>query len=46
MFSGDLNKRIISSPVFNGQEKHLLKCVLSKIDHACELTINGIYKIK
>lgn len=46
LFSGDLERKIINSPVFDGQEKHLLKAQLVKIDSACELTIKGLFKVR
>lgn len=29
---------------FNGKEKHLLKCVIARITHSCELAPKGLYK--
>ncbi len=29
---------------FHGKEKHLLKCVIARITHSCELAPKGLYK--
>ena len=41
-FTGDLNRNIYSNPYFNGQEKHYLRCQISRIYHGTKLvpTIN------
>jgi radial spoke head protein 4A len=43
VFSGDLNKKVVSSPPFDGQEKHLLKAQLVRITHNCEIVPKGLY---
>ena len=41
-FTGDLNRNICANPYFNGQEKHYLRCQISRIYHGTKLvpTIN------
>ena len=41
-FTGDLNRNIYTNPYFNGQEKHYLRCQISRIYHGTKLvpTIN------
>ncbi|MCQ2821461.1 MAG: hypothetical protein MJ252_29735 [archaeon] len=36
-FTGDLERKIVTNPHFNGQEKHLLHCQLSRIYHGTKL---------
>lgn len=42
-FTGDLERKIYTNPHFNGQEKHLLHCQLSRIYHGTKLvpTLNN-----
>ena len=37
MFTGDLNRKIHSNPDFNGEERHLLRCMLGRIYHGAKL---------
>lgn len=41
-----MERKIVTTPVFEGLEKHLLKAQLVKIDSACELTLRGLFKIR
>lgn len=42
-FTGDLSKKVVSSPPFQGQERHLLKAQLVRITHNCEIVPKGQY---
>ena len=42
LFSGDLNAKILSYPVFPGQEKHYLKAQLVRISHSTILIPAGL----
>jgi hypothetical protein len=44
MFTGNLNAKVESYPVFSGLEKHLLKSLLVRITHAALIVPKGIYK--
>ena len=46
IFSGDLEKKIVSSPTFDGLEKHLLKAQIVRIDNSTCLMPKGEYLIK
>lgn len=35
----------MNSSSFKGEEKHLLKCIVSRITHSCELAPKGLYKM-
>ena len=37
MFTGNLNRKIHSNPDFNGEERHLLRCMLGRIYHGAKL---------
>ena len=37
IFTGNLNRKIHSNPDFNGEEKHLLRCMLGRIYHGAKL---------
>ena len=37
MFTGELNRKIHSNPDFNGEERHLLRCMLGRIYHGAKL---------
>ena len=47
IFTGDLERNIYTNPFFNGQEKHYLRCQISRIYHGTKLvpTINH-YKVE
>jgi radial spoke head protein 4A len=45
MFTGNLEQNINALGKFDGQEKHLLKCVIARITHSCELAPKGLYKL-
>ena len=45
LFSGDLERKIVNTPVFEGLEKHLLKAQLTNIDHSCEICLKGVFKV-
>ena len=36
-FTGNLENKIYSNPTFNGQEKHLLRCIIARIYHGTKL---------
>lgn len=46
IFSGDLEKIIVSSPVFDGLEKHLLKAQIVRIENGTSLIPKGVFVIK
>ncbi len=46
IFSGKLDKKIISSPPFKGLEIHLLKAQIVRIDHSTSLIPKGDYLIR
>ena len=37
IFTGNLNRKIHSNPDFNGEERHLLRCMLGRIYHGAKL---------
>ena len=37
MFTGNLNRKIHNNPDFNGEERHLLRCMLGRIYHGAKL---------
>ena len=37
MFTGNLNRKIHSNPDFNGEERHLLRCMIGRIYHGAKL---------
>ena len=37
MFTGELNRKIHSNPDFQGEERHLLRCMLGRIYHGAKL---------
>ena len=37
MFTGDLETDIITSPIFDGKEKHLLKAQIVRIEHSTNI---------
>ncbi|MCQ2819820.1 MAG: hypothetical protein MJ252_21355 [archaeon] len=39
-FTGDLNRQVLSNPTFNGQEKHLLRCMIARIYHGAKVVPN------
>ncbi|MCQ2819877.1 MAG: hypothetical protein MJ252_21640 [archaeon] len=43
-FTGDLNRQVLSNPTFNGQEKHLLRCMIARIYHGAKVVPNCIWK--
>jgi radial spoke head protein 4A len=45
IFSGDLNKEVVSYPPFPGKEKHLLKAQIVRISSASVLCPRGLYKV-
>ena len=46
MFSGNLEKQIILSPAFEGQEKHLLKAQIVRIEHSTNIVPKDKYTVK
>lgn len=45
LFSGDLERKIITNPFFFGQEKHYLRAQIARIAHGTTVVPNGIYKL-
>lgn len=44
MFTGDLNRDVISNPNFNGKEMHLLKCQIVRISCSTTIVPAGLYQ--
>lgn len=44
VLKGSLEAKVDGFPSFPGQEKHLLKCQLARIAHACQIVPAGQYK--
>ena len=40
IFTGDLERKIVSNPPFRGQEKHYLRCQIARIYHGSKLVPN------
>lgn len=45
LFTGNLNKKVISVPPFPGCERHLLRCQLARITHATQVVPKGIFDL-
>eukprot|EP00825_Cyclidium_porcatum_P039634 TRINITY_DN4852_c0_g1_i1.p1 TRINITY_DN4852_c0_g1~~TRINITY_DN4852_c0_g1_i1.p1 ORF type:complete len:497 (+),score=131.93 TRINITY_DN4852_c0_g1_i1:147-1637(+) len=45
MFTGDLNREVITNPHFNGQEKHLLKCQIVRITATTSIVPTSLYQV-
>lgn len=44
VLKGCLEAKVDGFPCFPGQEKHLLKCQLTRIVHACQVVPSGHYR--
>ena len=44
LFSGDLERKIITNPFFFGQEKHYLRAQIARISHGTTVVPNGLFK--
>lgn len=42
--TGDLEKKIITNPFFNGKEKHYLRAQIARIHHGTTLVPKGLYR--
>lgn len=45
MFTGDLEKKVVTNPHFPGFEKHLLRAQIARISQTTQLVTTGIYKV-
>ncbi len=45
IFTGDLNAKIHSYPVYPGKEKHLLKAQIVRISMATVFSLRGLYRV-
>lgn len=45
VFTGDLERKVVTNPDFPGQEKHLLKTQIVRITHGTQLVPSGHYKV-
>jgi radial spoke head protein 4/6 len=45
MFTGNLEKKVVSNPHFNGLEKNLLRAQIARISQSTQLVTTGIYKV-
>ncbi|KRX05140.1 hypothetical protein PPERSA_06774 [Pseudocohnilembus persalinus] len=45
VFTGDLNRKVITNPHFEGLEQHLLKCQIVRISHTTSIIPAGLYKV-
>ena len=43
IFTGELNRPVVSSPPFMQTEKYLLKAQIVRITHNCEIAPRGLY---
>lgn len=44
MLTGDLNRRLVTNPEFNGREKEYLRAQLSRIVHSTTICPDGLYE--
>ena len=44
LFTGDLERKIITNPYFNGREKHYLRAQIARIHHGTTLVPFGLFK--
>jgi len=45
VFTGDLERKVVTNPDFPGQEKHLLKTQIVRITNGTQLVPSGQYKV-
>lgn len=45
LFTGDLEREIITNPFFFGKEKHYLRAQIARISHGTTIIPNGLYKL-
>jgi radial spoke head protein 4/6 len=45
VFSGELESKVFTSPTFDGQEKHLLKCQIVRISFCTLIQLKGKEKL-
>jgi len=42
MLTGDLNRRLVTNPAFNGREKEYLRAQIARIVHSTTLVPDGL----
>ena len=45
IFTGDLDRAVITNPHFKGKEAHLLKCQIARITYSCQIVPRTMYNV-
>jgi hypothetical protein len=45
LFSGDLERRIITNPFFHKREKHLLRAQIARISFSTSIVPKGLFRL-